>query len=239
MLYLDVEVNGHKLKAMVDSGAQATVMSPGSAEACGIMRLVDKRFAGVAQGVGTATIIGRVHSAQIKIGPLFLHCSFTVMEGKSVDLLLGLDMLKRHQACLDLARDKMIIQGVEVSFLGEADIPNKFEEVVAQEPTISGPAGTTIGQRTGAITGPTTSGEPGTSQASAGPVSSTPAVPATTPAPVAAPPQPVTAPAGNPQVTEGKINQLIAMGAPREQAVQALEAAGGDVEAAAAFIFFG
>jgi DNA damage-inducible protein 1 len=232
LLYANVEVNGHKVKALVDSGAQATIMSPSCAEACGIMRLVDKRFAGVARGVGTATIIGRVHSAQIKIGNLFLPCSFTVMEGKSVELLLGLDMLKRYQAHIDLAKDKLIIQGQEISFLGEAEIP-KEEEAVVQEPTIPGPAGTAIGQRSGAVM-------PVEEAPSQTPSNPAPGVPPQAPAqqrpqqPVA-PAQPAAPGAG---VTAAHIDSLMSMGATREQAIQALQAAEDNVDMAASLIFF-
>lgn len=231
MLYVNVEVNGHKVKALVDSGAQATIMSPSCAEACGIMRLVDKRFAGVAKGVGTATIIGRVHTSQIKIGTLYLPCSFTVMDGKMVDMLLGLDMLKRYQASLDLGRDRLIIQGTEIPFLGEAEIP-KDEEVIVNEPTLPGPAGTQIGQRSGAVVPP--GGSSAQTQAPAG----TQAIPAQSNPQSQQSVGSTQPPQSRVNVSPQNIESLIAMGATREQAVQALQAAEDNVEVAAGLIFF-
>lgn len=225
MLYIDVEVNGHKVKAFVDSGAQATIMSPGCAEACGIMRLVDERFAGIAKGVGTAKIIGRVSLAMIKIGTAHLPCMFTVMEGKSVDLLLGLDMLKRHQACIDLVHNKLVLQAdsgpVEVPFLGEADIPKEEEEALYDEPTIPGPHGTQIGTRTGTVTAAGAAGAAGPS--SSGP---TAGAPGPSPGPPGGPSQPQTH--ANPHITEEKIAGLISMGFPRERVIRALAATDGN-----------
>lgn len=221
MLYIPVVVNNHPIKAFVDSGAQATVMSPACAEACNIMRLIDKRFAGMARGVGTAKILGRVHSAEIIIGDLSMDCSFTVMEGKDVDLLLGLDMLKRHQAIIDLFKGALIIKNVEVKFLGEADIP-KYEETLLDEPTVAGPAGMQTGARSGAVTmssQPLEGSSTIRSSASVDPSSSR------AQASVSASPFPAE-----------DIAKLMDMGFTREQAIQGLEAAGGNLDVAAGIL---
>lgn len=250
MLYIPVEVNRQPVKAFVDSGAQTTIMSPSCAEACGIMRLIDKRYSGIAKGVGTAKILGRVHSADIKIGTAVMSCSFTVMEGKDVDLLLGLDMLKRFQALIDLKHNKLVFgDGNEVSFLGEADIPRQLEEAMASEPTIAGPNGTEIGAQSGTVQPAGTAAAASAASASkatstafkgqgqtltssanaAGPSASPHNVPA------------ATAPAASSRSQHAKesIDKLQELGFSREEAVAALDACGGNVDYAAGLLFQG
>ncbi|RYP57410.1 hypothetical protein DL769_009501 [Monosporascus sp. CRB-8-3] len=235
LLYCDVKVNGVKVKALVDSGAQATIMSPSCAEACNIMHLVDRRFAGVARGVGTANIIGRVHYTMLQIGSNHLPAAFTVMEGKSVDLLLGLDILKGHQATIDLARNKLIIQGEEVDFLGESDIPKETEDAVNQEPTVQGPGGTTIGARSGAVTAPSAPPAGASAPPQAAPSSAAaPPRPAAPGLPARAQPQPQARP--HQSFPENDISTLMGLGFSRQAAINALEATGGNVEYAAGLL---
>ena len=70
MLYVDMAANGEPLKVFVDSGAQMTIMTQPCAEKCNIMRLVDKRVAGMAVGVGSNKILGRIHACELKVPPL-------------------------------------------------------------------------------------------------------------------------------------------------------------------------
>ncbi|KAF9994742.1 DNA damage-inducible protein 1, partial [Entomortierella chlamydospora] len=233
MLYIDAEVNGHPVKAFVDSGAQATIMSPECAEACGIMRLVDKRFAGIARGVGVAKILGRVHSAQIRVGKdLFLACSFTIMEGKGVDLLFGLDMLKRHQASIDLKKDCLIINDTEIRFLSEHELPGSAKENPELTPeelaAIGKPEAEAAGSSSSASA--TTGSTAQTSASNSGTSSvSTPSAPQPTASSTPA------APSGT--YPEASIQTLMGLGASRPEVIAALDAAGGNVDIAASFLF--
>jgi hypothetical protein len=58
------------------------------------------RWAGIAKGIGVEKIIGRIHMVQIQIENDFLISSFSVLERQPMDMLLGLDMLRRHQVSL-------------------------------------------------------------------------------------------------------------------------------------------
>ncbi|XP_045509459.1 protein DDI1 homolog 2 isoform X2 [Colias croceus] len=126
MLYINCHVNGFPVKAFIDSGAQTTIMSAACAERCNIMRLVDTRWAGIAKGVGIQRIIGRIHMVQMRIEKDFLTTSFSVLEEQPMDMLLGLDMLKRHQCNIDLKRNVLLIgtTGTETPFLPESELPD-------------------------------------------------------------------------------------------------------------------
>ncbi|XP_058112943.1 protein DNA-DAMAGE INDUCIBLE 1 isoform X2 [Magnolia sinica] len=128
MLYVDMEVNGVPLKAFVDSGAQSTIISKSCAERCGLLRLLDQRYKGIAHGVGQTEILGRIHVAPIKIGNVFYPCSFMVLDSPNMEFLFGLDMLRKHQCIIDLKDNVLRVGGGEVSvpFLQEKDIPSHF-----------------------------------------------------------------------------------------------------------------
>ncbi|KAJ3124737.1 DNA damage-inducible protein 1 [Nowakowskiella sp. JEL0407] len=227
MLYINCEVNGHPVKAFVDSGAQATIMSPECARSCGVMHLVDERFAGVAVGVGTAKILGRVHSAQLKIGKLFLPCSFTVMEGKGVDLLFGLDMLKRYQACIDLKSHTLRIDDEEIPFLAEHELPEKARmELAPESPLSPKPVEGGSSSRTANTSIQPTSLPP---QAVAPPSSNSANTAAST----------TSAPQSGSRWPEASIKALLDIGASRIEAISALDACNGNVDLAANIIFQG
>lgn len=250
MLYIDVLVNNVPIKAFVDSGAQTTIMSPDAAARCNIERLIDTRYGGIARGVGTAKILGRVHSADIQIGQYNLTSSFTVMEGKDVDLLLGLDMLKRHQMCIDLRQNCLIVQDDKIQFLGEAELPKMMDEILEEEPKVEGPAGTTVGARTGTVekaneaTGSTSQGKLPANKTSSSKINIHPAgspgniaSKQTASSSSSAPPA-QNAPFGAPQpITEASIKQITDMGFPRQAAEAALRQTDGNVELALGLLF--
>lgn len=137
MLYIETKVNNNPVQAFVDSGAQSTIISKDCAEQCNIMHLLDTRFAGMAVGVGSSRILGRVHLADLELlleggKSQTIQCSFTVLEDNKVDLLFGLDNLKRHQCCIDLVSSKLHVNSGEFSvpFLPDGAIKKRITDSV-------------------------------------------------------------------------------------------------------------
>ncbi|KAI4366216.1 hypothetical protein MLD38_022120 [Melastoma candidum] len=216
MLYVDMEVNGIPLKAFVDSGAQSTIISKSCAERCGLLRLLDKRYKGIAHGVGQSEILGRIHVAPIKIGNIFYPCSFLVLDAPNMEFLFGLDMLRKHQCIIDLKENVLRVGGGEVAvpFLQEKDLPSRFldEERSAKQASSSG----TLGASGSADRNTTASAGPASSGGNTAPGNVT----------------------QNPDF-EAKVAKLVELGFGRDAVIQALKFFDGNEEQAAGYLFGG
>ncbi|CAI4061489.1 hypothetical protein SUVZ_05G2260 [Saccharomyces uvarum] len=224
MLYINIEINNYPVKAFVDTGAQTTIMSTRLAEKTGLTKMIDKRFIGEARGVGTGKIIGKIHQAQVKIETQYIPCSFTVLD-TDIDVLIGLDMLKRHLACVDLKDNVLKIAEVETKFLSEAEIPKSFQE------ELPGPMSVASSSKPAAPTKTSSSLKPQPG-----------AVPALAPKTGTRPTPTGTTTAGDSTTAartfpEKTIKQLMDLGFPRDDVVKALKQTNGNAEFAASLLF--
>ena len=130
MLYIKLEINKTQLVALVDTGAQTTVVSQYKAEKCGLMNLCDERFQGIVQGVGVSKIVGVVHAAQLKIEDKFIMCKITIVESVAVDFIFGLDNMRSHRCHVNLEKNKLVFPdvGLEAKFLSDGEIKKYKDE---------------------------------------------------------------------------------------------------------------
>ncbi|VDK58382.1 unnamed protein product [Anisakis simplex] len=113
MLYINMKINGQPVKAFVDSG--------------------------IVHGVGgVQKLVGKIHTCQVQVESNFFPCNFDVLADRDIDVLLGLDILKRHECVIDLKnRCLRFGDSTVTSFLNEADIPKRDLDKAASSPSSS------------------------------------------------------------------------------------------------------
>lgn len=84
-----------------------------------------------------ARILGRVHLVTLRIGNLYLDCSVTIIDQPEMDFLLGLDMLRRFQASIDLKHNCLRIGDEQVPFLAEKDLYEDAPLFISHSPSVS------------------------------------------------------------------------------------------------------
>lgn len=143
------------ISTFLDTGAQVTVMTYDAAKRAGIAHLIDTRYAGHASGVAgvSCRVLGRIpaNSVSFLLGnrdqivdssPAIAVLEDRIMEGETVDMLLGLDVLEEWQAMVCLRDRTLTIRNgcrklddreIVISFCGSATFKSSKKSHKGQE----------------------------------------------------------------------------------------------------------
>jgi predicted aspartyl protease len=103
-LHLSVEVNSYLVEGLVDTGASISVMAAVVVRELGLMHLVSgSKTYKTASGVVTQAL-SRIDEVPVKVGGVQCTMTFMVVDMDSYDVLLGLDLLIKIGAIVDVER---------------------------------------------------------------------------------------------------------------------------------------
>lgn len=117
LLWIKCEINGTPVVALVDTGAQMSIIPLDVAKNCSVEYLIDTRYRIITQGVGTQKSMGRIHALNVKIGNEVWTNSFTVLTGSIDHVILGIDWMTKNRAIIDLSQRCIILNGKKIPFI--------------------------------------------------------------------------------------------------------------------------
>lgn len=123
-IYIAGVVNNYKIKMIVDCGAQVTMMSMQLVQRLELEHLIDRKYRGVARGMGSAEIIGKIFACNITIGTdLVVAMDITVADiDDPVMCLIGLDFLYPNKCAINFDTNMLYTKNHQVPLLSSAEI---------------------------------------------------------------------------------------------------------------------
>jgi predicted aspartyl protease len=101
-LHLSVEVNQCLIEGLVDTGASMSVMAAAVVRELGLMHLVTGSEAYKTASSTLTQALSRIEEVSIKVGGVQCRMTFMVVDTDSYDVLLGLDLLIKIGAIVDV-----------------------------------------------------------------------------------------------------------------------------------------
>lgn len=128
MLYIPITINGKYFEAFIDSGAAMSIMSKQVASDAGILYLCDPTRKIKAVGVGSQTTLGKIHKLDFMVNDSEISWGFDIMETQGLSLILGLDFLRSYRAQIDLKKDCLVINDIQIPFLKKIHMHDSKKE---------------------------------------------------------------------------------------------------------------
>jgi predicted aspartyl protease len=101
-LHLSVELNSYLIEGLVDTGASMSVMAAAVVRELGLMHLVSGSETYKTASGAVTQALGRISEVPIKVGGVQCNMTFMVVDTDSYDVLLGLDLLIKIGAIVDV-----------------------------------------------------------------------------------------------------------------------------------------
>ena len=132
MLYINIEINGKKTFALIDSGAEVTVMSEKLCKKCNLFDLCDTKESGEGKGMRNYKIKGIIHAAEIKVENKNFLARINVVENSLFPFILGYNIISTQRCIIDFKKNCIFFSklGITTKFLSEGEM-KKIKE--AQE----------------------------------------------------------------------------------------------------------
>ena len=121
LLFITCKINNTPVKAMLDTGAQISILPLSIAQQCHVDYLIDRRYRTVTVGVGAQTTVGRIHALAVQVGGVVWSNPFQVLDGTLNHCILGVDWLTKNRAIISLGNRTLNINGTIVQI--DQDMP--------------------------------------------------------------------------------------------------------------------
>ena len=112
MIYVNGKFNDNNIKLFIDTGASSSVLSLDTVKKLGLYEYIDFSYNGIAVGIGTNKIIGRIHYIEIQVDDYIIPISVNVLENSEnftdFDILIGLNVLYANGIIID-TRNKCLL----------------------------------------------------------------------------------------------------------------------------------
>jgi predicted aspartyl protease len=101
-IHLSVEINHYLIEGLVDTGASMSIMAASVVRELGLMHLVSGSETYKTASSAVTQALGRIEEVPIKVGGVQCSMTFMIVDTDSYDILLGLDMLIKIGAIVDI-----------------------------------------------------------------------------------------------------------------------------------------
>lgn len=117
LLFIKCKINNVDVVAMLDTGAQISIIPFEMTKRCNVDYLIDSRFKSTAVGVGVQKIIGRIHALVVVVMGIAFENNFSILDGPLNNIILGVDWLTKNRAIIDLQQGCLILKNQKIPFV--------------------------------------------------------------------------------------------------------------------------